>query len=507
MREQYGVGSSTPDFPLQEGGLGVRCAFVAVFLVVLLAPLVLMPLLPTADEASSSEKRKLAPAPQPMANGAPNPRFLLEAGDYFADHFALRPVLVDLDAMLKQSLFLTSATDGVVVGRDGWLYYSGEMGDYQRTATMSEHAVNNAAHNLALVQEVLEAQGKRFVLAIAPNKSTLYPEHLPYYRLEGAGTDNYAMLLPRLKDLGVHVVDLRDRFGQLEGEWYLKRDSHWSDEGALVAYGAIREALGRDATLPDGEDASSVTREGDLDAMLHPAFAQPEEQMHRNGVDQFAFSGDATSVEENYIVTKSTNDEARGSLLMYRDSFGNTLLPPFASAYRQAAFTKLVPYDMSERMCSFANDVVVERAERHLPFFASNPPYLQAPQRQILREDEPAAGNTTVCLGANGPYLVVEGTLDQTQCSVDDRVFVEVSAPQGDVQTYEAFLVSEPDAGATDFEGQQTLSSSNIRGDWGYRAYVSLGQQTESVPRGYTVRVLVGSVDAVCEVGSATSAD
>lgn len=499
------VASKLDDFPCdQVGSLTTQRIFVVALMLLLVAPLVLMPLLPPASDEASSEKRELAPAPRAMVDGAPNPRVLTEAGDYFADHFALRAQFVDLDATLRQNVFLTSATGGVVVGTDGWLYYSGEMGDCQRTAVMSDRAASNAAHNLALVQEVLEAQGKRFVLAIAPNKSTLYPEHLPYYRLQGEGPSSYDKVLAQLKERGVHVVDLRQTFLELEGEWYLKRDSHWTDEGALVAYGAIRSALGRDATLPEADDATNVARVGDLDAMLHPTTAVPEEQAHRNGVDRFVFSGDSTDVEDNYLVTSSTNDDSRGSLLMYRDSFGNALLPSFASAYGQAAFTKLVPYDMGERMCSFADDVVIERAERHLPFFATTPPYMVAPQRSVTHEEDAVASDTSVHLDVNGSYLVVEGTLDESVCPEDARVFVEVVSPQGDTHTYEAFLVSEATDSAEDFEGQQQSSSANIEGDWGYRAYISL-EDGEDTPQGYGVRILVGSEDLAIEVGSVKS--
>jgi hypothetical protein len=478
--------------------------FVVILLAVLAVPLVLMPVLSPSAEDASSEKRELAPAPRLVVDGVANPRVMVEAGNYFADHFALRSQLVDLDTSIKQSVWLTSSIKNVVVGSDGWLYYAGELGDYQRTSVLSDRGLNNAAHNLAMVQEVLEEEGKRFVVAIAPNKSTLYPAHLPYYEIAGEGQSNYERLLPLLRQYGVHVVDLRETIGKIDGEMYLKRDSHWTDAGALKAFEAIRVALERNPELPGNQNVSTVARVGDLDGMLHPTSASPEEQAHLDDVDQFSFVSDATDVEDNYLVTNSTDGDAQGSLLMYRDSFGNTLLPPFASVYRQAAFTKLVPYDVSERMYSFADDVVIERAERHLSFFATTPPYMAAPERSIGEEGDATGSQTSVCLGVNGPYLVVEGTLDETAVPDDAHVFVEVTLPEDESRTYEAFRVSEATQGAGDFEGQAPQTSQNIVGDWGYRVYVPLDEQTDVVPQGCRARVLVGTTDHAIEVGSVT---
>ncbi len=499
--------SVVPTDPLcdVEGDAVPQWVFVVLLLAVLAAPLVLMPILAPSDEDTSSEKRELAPAPRLTVDGIPNPRVMVEAGDYYADHFALRSQLVDLDTSIKQSLLLTSSIKNVVVGYDGWLYYAGELGDYQRTSVMSDRALNNAARNLAMVQEVLEGDGKRFVVAIAPNKSTLYPAHLPYYEIAGEGQGNYERLMPLLRQYGVHVVDLRATFGELSEEMYLKRDSHWTDAGALRAFEAIRAALGRSGNLlGGGQEVTTVARVGDLDGMLHPTSAAPEEQSHLDDVDQFSFVGKATSVEDNYLVTNATDEGARGSLLMYRDSFGNALLPPFASVYRQAAFTKLVPYDLGEQMYSFANDVVIERTERHLPFFATTPPYMAAPGRTIEEEGDATGGQTSVCLAINGPYLVVEGTLDETVTPDDAHVFVEVSLPGDEPHVYEAFVVSEATRGAGDFEGQEVQSSRNIVGDWGYRAYVPMSDQADVVPEGCRARVLVGDTSHAVEVGSVT---
>lgn len=176
---------------------------------------------------------------------------------------------------------------------------------------------------------------------------------------------------------------------------------------------------------------------------------------------------------------------------MYRDSFGNNLMLPFASSYEQAVFTKLVPYDMGLQMTAFANDVVVERTERHLSFFASDPPYLPAPERPGVASYGERGGDTSVYVTQNGPYTVVEGTLDSQVVREDEHVYVTVTHEDGSSKTYEAFRVSEAPESSADYEGSGTDDDkTRIVGDWGYRAYIALDGDSSSVRE---TRIMVGN--------------
>ena len=479
-----------------KDGPKIAVVFVCAFVAVLLAPFVCMPF---ASSDPSSEKRELAPVPQLMVDGALNTNVLADAGNYFSDHFAFRSLLVDADATIKQRLFMTSATQNVVVGNNGWLYYAGTLNDYQRKNDMTEHALANAATNIAIMQEYFSAQGKQFVLAIAPNKNELYAQNMPYYELKGEGASNAERLKPLLDARGVRYVNLHEAFRNAGETLYFERDSHWNDKGALLAYGAIMGGLGQEGK--DFAHGTWVTDDhvGDVEGMLHPEYPSVEKQTRPEGADAYQITNDATNVEDNYLITKASEPDAQGSLIMYRDSFGNNLIPYFASTFGQAVFTKLVPYDMGVRMTGFATNVIVERTERHLAFFASDPPYLPSPERELADPDEWREGKSTVFTSENGPYLVVEGTLDDTVVAEGEPVYVRVDA---DEATYccEAFRVSEPDPTTADFEGDSSATSGHIVGDWGYRAFIPLDEVQGAGD--LHVQVLVGDENApsvVCE--------
>ncbi|MBR3225246.1 MAG: hypothetical protein IKF78_07985 [Atopobiaceae bacterium] len=453
----------------RENNRGIYVAFVVAVLAVLLIPLVCMPF---AHESTTTEKRELAPVPQPMVDGKPNLSLLSDAGDYFSDHFAFRNVMVDANATIRQKLFLTSATQNVVVGTDGWLYYAGTLNDYQRRNRMSDQALRNACTNLALMQEYFESQGKAFLLAMAPNKNGLYPEHMPYYEVQGEGESNFDRLVPLLREAGIHYVDLHAAFRSKDEVLYFKRDSHWNDRGAMLAYDEIMSALGREAVDSSALEQGNTKHIGDVDSMLHPAFPEPEEQRIVNLNDAYRFAGESTDVEDSYLITSSDSAVDGTSLIMYRDSFGNNLIAPFAASYAQAVFTKLVPYDMSARMCAFAHDVVVERTERHLAYFSTNPPYILAPERSVRESDAAASGTASMRVAENGPYMVVEGSLEGLDLDKVAHVYVRVSKEDGSEKTYEAFRVSATKDEESDSEGDAQNDSDVIAGDGGYRCYL-----------------------------------
>ena len=495
------LSSASHDGRAGDAGRLVSLLFIGAFFLLVLVPFVCMPF---ANEDVSAEKRELAPEPRVIVDGRPNLAVLKELGDYFADHFAFRGALVDLDATVKQRVFMTSATSNVVVGTDGWLYYAGTLNDYQCRNTMSDHELKNITTNLALIQEYVLSQGKGFVLAVAPNKNTLYADHMPYYEVAGSGQSNVERLLPLLVERGVFTTDLAQVFRSQGKTLYYARDSHWNEEGALLVYRSLLPFLTTPLMSFADEQWVPAGHVGDVDAMLHPRSAQEEADVRLAASQSYAFENETTSVEQDTIETSSKAEGAAGTLMMYRDSFGNNLLPYYASAYAHAHFSKLVPYDMGSQAFMAANDVIIERAERHVDLFATSPPYMQSPLRSIAVEGEPRSGNTSVRLLKNGPYLVIEGTLDETCATEDDAVFVQLEDVDGTVRTIEAFHVSQPAEGVQDSEDTKDSkkASQTIEGDWGYRAFMKLDERGITAFGG--VRILVGSVDQAFEVKRAT---
>ena len=445
-------------------------AFVTLVMAMLLVPFAGMVVAPTME---SAEKKQLAEFPV-MTNedGTVNLDYLSQWGDWFEDHYAFRNQLVDLGARAKASVFGESAVSNVVVGTEGWLYYAGSLADYQLTSPMSDRALFNAAHNLSLVQEFVEGTGASFVVAIAPNKASLYSEHMPYYEVAGDGASNAERLEPLLEQMGVNYVNLFEVLGASDDTLYLSTDTHWNDEGARVAYNALLDALEHPHDDLSAAQVGEKAVVGDLAEMVTPLSTVPETQPDYAASLGYIVTNGAESVEESTIETVSSASGASGSLVMYRDSFGNALLPFMASAYSRASFSKLIPYNLMTILEREATDVVILRAERHLAMFATKPPYMPSPERQasVVSDATQMTTDTTLEVCFNGPYLQLVGSVDSRYIAGDALVYAVVNDGENE-HVYECFTLSSSAEQVADVEGEDTTGD-NVTGDSGYKVFV-----------------------------------
>ena len=126
---------------------------------------------------------------------------------------------------------------------------------------------------------------------------------------------------------------------------------------------------------------------------------------------------------------------------MFRDSFGNALLPLLAEQYATATFSRALPFALDLTEIEGADTVIVEIVERNLQNLLAYAPKMAAPIREMpaVTAEEAIA---TATAAKSGNYLKVSGNTDHT---VFNRVYLAV-----DGVAYEAFPITEGDAAAED---------------------------------------------------------
>lgn len=402
------------------------------------------------NETIGNERQTPLPSVQ-NEDGSFNSGYLPSLGSYFEKHFAFRPQMIDMDARVQSKLFGVSNLDTVTVGKDDWLYYSSTLDNYLGRNNLSQHEINGIVHNLGLVQEYVESKGSKFLFTVAPNKNTLYPDSMPYYYGKSA-SDEYDRdrLNAALKNSTVRYLDLFELFRSQDETLYLKQDSHWNNKGALMVYNATLDALGK-----THDDYSAVEEKrvndhhGDLSHMLYPASQLTEYDYHYAIDETYSYVTPTKSVEDILITTE--NPSASGSLYMYRDSFGNSLLPFFANAYQNATFTKSKPINVAlDNMNGMADTVVFEIVERNVSWFLESPPVIPSPKR-VLNIGETVEGEAQVSgktLEANTQFIALSATLDSSLCDDDATVYMRVKTPEGRSSDFEAFTQQRDENGA-----------------------------------------------------------
>ena len=385
-------------------------------------------------------------------DGSFNVDILSDYGTYFETHYAFRPIMISMDAKIQENVFKVSNADTVVTGTDGWLYYSSTVNDYLGRNQLSARGMFNLAHNVSLLQDYVEEQGAQFLFTISPNKNTLYGENMPYYYQEKAGTVfNRDRLKAALKAEGVNYLDAFEILQSQDETLYLKHDSHWNNKGACLIYNELMNALGKDhETYENVSVTYAKSHSGDLSGMLYPETEDKEMDYTYDYEPSFEYipsplNSDPVSVEDFRIETK--NDQATDQLLMYRDSFGNTLIPFIANEFESAFFTKATPYIISLHMKQYhPNVVILEKVERNMKDFAENPGVIPSP---VAKENPVnlkfvSEGESSVqgCQ-ADMTFIEVSGVLPDSEVPENGAIYVQVQDPLGKTELYEAFTVSK----------------------------------------------------------------
>lgn len=393
-------------------------------------------MLVTKQEASS-ENRQLSEFPSPKTEeGKINVEWLSQAGDYFQEHFAFRNELVTGNALLHGRLLETSTADGVIQGKNGWLYYKDSLDDYLGQDLLSDRSLFNIAHMLSMTQQALEEKGVNFLFTIAPNKNSLYGDNMPYYdKLKVSDQTNRENLESWLTTEKVAYADLYQALMEENEVLYHARDSHWNNKGAALAADVLMDALGKDHDSYEGE-SYTVRRDytGDLDTMLYPLASTADDEIYYDKETTYATVEEIQSNFDPRITT--VNPVKEGSLVMYRDSFGNALLPYMADAYANAYFSRGIPYQLMDVETHSADTVIIERAERFLPEMSQFPPVLTAKEISLTENEElqGSDGAVDVKIKPQGMTAQLSGRIKEGLLDTDSRIYLKVNG-----SVYEAF--------------------------------------------------------------------
>ena len=388
-------------------------------------------------QETSSENRQLSEFPSPKTEeGKINVEWLSQAGDYFQEHFAFRNELVTGNALLHGRLLETSTADGVIQGKNGWLYYKDSLDDYLGQDLLSDRSLFNIAHMLSMTQQALEEKGVNFLFTIAPNKNSLYGDNMPYYdKLKVSDQTNRENLEGWLKTEKVAYADLYQALMEEDEVLYHARDSHWNNKGAVLAADVLMDALGKDHDSYEGE-SYSVRRDytGDLDTMLYPLASTADDEIYYDKETTYATVEEIQSNFDPRITT--VNPVKEGSLVMYRDSFGNALLPYMADAYANAYFSRGIPYQLMDVETHSADTVIIERAERFLPEMSQFPPVLTAKEISLTENEElqGSDGAVDVKIKPQGMTAQLSGRIKEGLLDTDSRIYLKVNG-----SVYEAF--------------------------------------------------------------------
>lgn len=373
-------------------------------------------------EAAANE----APASMPRVksyDGSWNTDYLSQLQDYVGKGFFGRLECITGWDTLAAKVFRTSANSSVLIGPDGWLFFGAAAEEIAGAAQMSDRAVWAAARSLYLMQEYAEGQGAEFVFTVPCGKYTLYPEHAPDYITVQEGS-NRERLMAAMAEQGVHYADLYAAFTAADEELYWQWDSHWTEKGAALGADTILAALGRASDWYAGPFAEELTHTGDLYAMLYPKGTALEPSYSWQPGFTFSYTSDFHTYDDMLITTENPN--ADDSLLLFRDSSGRSLYPYLAESFGSTYISRANNYRLDWIGEQQADTVIVELAERTLPYLLNYPAVYPAPERDAAVLSGAATAACAVTAedvdGTLAGYQKLTGTLPET--ALDSPVYL-----------------------------------------------------------------------------------
>ena len=334
--------------PNHSEARSVSIAMVVLFVVVISAPLCAT-LINIAGGPGTVREEQQAPTPRLPHDLRSAAAFPGAFKWYFMDRFGFREYLIRVHGRVKVEWLRTSSHRNVVLGRNGWLFMSGEhvLDDHRGAKPFSHSELAAWVETLRQRTRWLAARGVPYLLVIAPNKETIYPEYLPSALVPASAPTRLDQLAEALASVPeVSWLDLRPtmREAREKSRVYYKTDSHWNAVGGWFAARAIVGRLTdwRIHRFPETAPTPLTTRiieGGDLARFLGLASRLAEEDLwpaSLPGVLQDDSGARLTWKLLDVVYRERVNavrPDGGAKAVIFRDSFGEALIPWLSQAF------------------------------------------------------------------------------------------------------------------------------------------------------------------------------
>ena len=214
------------------------------------------------------------------------PQFSFEswkAGDYQRDYekylnanFGFRSTMIRISNQQAYSFYGEAKANGVVIGKEGYLYEKNYLKAYLGTDYIGEEAINTQVSKLRQLQDTLKKLNKDILMIIAPGKASFFPEYLPdYCKGQQRENTNYKSYVAATKKQQINYVDFNRWFMEMKSSskypLYAKAGIHWSKYGEYLAGDSIIRKIGimRNTEMTqlvlDKIEVKKVNEQGDYD--------------------------------------------------------------------------------------------------------------------------------------------------------------------------------------------------------------------------------------------------
>ncbi|MEO8515986.1 MAG: hypothetical protein ABI426_04540 [Flavobacterium sp.] len=343
----------------------VKNIFLVIATIMLLSPTLLFFCNTNQDEKGSTENL------EPLVFNKKRPFEMFD--NYYKYHFAFRKILSQQYIDLKNNVIkVSSLPDKVINGKDGW-YFLGNSYDNIFSASLgvqkySDEEIKKTSDKIYEMKHFCDSLGIKFYYFIAPNSNTIYKEYLP---IKPNNTPRKYDLIKSALSGRMNVIDPRSEIiaGKKERILYYKTDTHWNRFGAWIGVQEVLKAVQKDfpkVELLKKEDFTvthGIITQMDLTKMLGVFVDQDVYDIDEKVKSPILIKNDTIDrIATAYV--KNTSKSYRG--FMYRDSFGEFMMPFFNTRFQNMSYFATSKIDKQRIIAEKPDFIIYEIVERKI---------------------------------------------------------------------------------------------------------------------------------------------
>jgi alginate O-acetyltransferase complex protein AlgJ len=337
---------------------------------------------------SIQEKRALASFPKMHSLRRDLPLFAPQFSAYYDDRFPGRLQAIEHWNLLIYTWFHSSTSPDCALGKNGWLFYAIEKLPAAQMNTEPFSLTKLAAWTRMLQarRDALATHNIKYLLVIAPEKGTIYPEFMPLGWTREPGDGRLEQLQKYLHShTNIDFVDAKSVLQSNKGKGqilYHPNDSHWNEYGSFLVTQAVFKVLSQhfhsiQEYSKDEYSLAPGTHTGDLAELLglgaklvdHQSASlkfSRQQPAHLNKTALLPLlEGGIVESEAPGFAWEGTDNRLPRAFVMH-DSFMDHMVPFLSQRFRFVEYQLVRQMDPNVVFAEKPDLVIDEFAERHL---------------------------------------------------------------------------------------------------------------------------------------------
>ena len=293
--------------------------------------------------------------------------------NYLVDNLGLKDYLINQYLNIKTNVLNENPIPNKTIkGKQGWYflgnYYNNVFDNRFGNAKVTAAELEEITTNVKEISAYFKSKNIPFYIIVPPDKNNIYREYLPF-QLEQKES-NLELIKDHLdKTIGFNLIDLTPIMlrHKKDRQLYIKSDSHWNEFGAFLGYQEIMSSINTTLKVPvlklsDFNIIDTTRTNGDIAKTIKLYPTVPDIDFRKK------ITSNAIYTTNNKTITRIENPDADKKIILYRDSFCNSLIDFIRESFNESIYLRNYNVDKNFITHEKPDVVIFQIVERNLVY-------------------------------------------------------------------------------------------------------------------------------------------